>query len=146
MELAALGLVRPDTPAESSALCAHIVQRFHDLHRSQFPELIRLSRRVEAVHRDHSDAPVGLADHLEATWQQLSEHMRIEENVLFPAIRSGYPGPLTGPIQAMRHEHAQHADALAEIERLTDNLTPPANACRSWQALYTGLEQLRSLT
>ena len=33
--------------AENDALIEHILTRFHDVHREQLPELIRLSQRVE---------------------------------------------------------------------------------------------------
>ena len=56
--------------ASPSALIDHILARYHEVHRQQLPELIRMARRVEAVHRDHPQVPVGLADHLEATLAQ----------------------------------------------------------------------------
>ena len=65
-ELDALARKPPDIPTDSAALCDHIVERYHDVHRRELPELIKLARRVEAVHRDHPLAPRGLADALEA--------------------------------------------------------------------------------
>ena len=70
-ELAALQ--RSDAVPEAaspSALIDHILARYHEVHRQQLPELIRMARRVEAVHRDHPQVPAGLADHLE---QQLAK-------------------------------------------------------------------------
>ena len=40
-------------------LIQHILARFHEHHREQLPELIRLARRVEYVHGDKSDCPNG---------------------------------------------------------------------------------------
>ena len=71
------------------ALIDHILARYHEVHRQQLPELIRMARRVEAVHRDHPQVPRGLADHLEAMAQELDSHMRKEEMVLFPLIARG---------------------------------------------------------
>ena len=71
-ELAALQ--RSDAVPEAaspSALIDHILARYHEVHRQQLPELIRMARRVEAVHRDHPQVPVGLADHLEAMHEEL---------------------------------------------------------------------------
>jgi len=59
-ELAALQ--RSDAVPEAaspSALIDHILARYHEVHRQQLPELIRMARRVEAVHRDHPQVPVG---------------------------------------------------------------------------------------
>ncbi len=38
-----------------ASLIAHILTRFHERHREQLPELIRLARRVEHVHGDRPD-------------------------------------------------------------------------------------------
>jgi regulator of cell morphogenesis and NO signaling len=43
----------------------------------------------------------------------------------------------------MRFEHDQHAEALARLAALTDDITAPGNACNTWRALYTGLQELR---
>lgn len=53
------------------------------------------------------------------------------------------PRMVDGPISVMRHEHDQHGEALAAVEAITQDITPPADACNTWRALYTGLAQLR---
>ena len=45
-------------------------------------------------------------------------------------------------VAQMRREHDTHGQLLHQIEQLTNNFTPPAEACRSWQALYVGLAKL----
>ena len=122
-------------------LIQHILARFHERHREQLPELIRLARRVEYVHGDKSDCPNGLADHLTAMQQELVSHMEKEEQVLFPMLASGVMP--SSPIAMMRFEHDQHGEALAKLEALTNNITPPANACNTWRALYVGLAAFR---
>ncbi len=128
-------------PTESAALCDHIVERYHDVHRRELPELIKLARRVEAVHRDHSLAPIGLADALEAVLANLLDHMTKEERILFPAIRDGFAGSLFGPISVMRHEHDQHGAEVRAIEVLARGFEAPQEACNSWGALYSGLDK-----
>jgi regulator of cell morphogenesis and NO signaling len=65
-ELAALDRSDDAPPAGTSPeLIDHILERYHAVHREQLPELIRMARRVEAVHRDHPAVPTGLADLLE---------------------------------------------------------------------------------
>ena len=128
------------TPTE---LVEHIIARYHEVHRAQLPELIRMARRVEAVHRDHSEVPAGLADALEAMEQELLSHMHKEEAVLFPMLRAGGNSFVTQPIAMMRHEHNDHGEALEQIARLTHDITPPLGACNTWRALYAGLAQLR---
>jgi regulator of cell morphogenesis and NO signaling len=138
------GLHREDAAPESPdapALIDHILTRYHAVHREQLPELIRMARRVEAVHRDHPDVPHGLADHLEAMEVELLEHMEKEEQVLFPAIEDGSPG-LHDPIDVMRDEHTGHGEHLERLAALTHDHTPPQGACNTWRALYAGTAQL----
>ena len=71
------------------------------------------------------------------------EELKKEEQILFPMLASNNAGLPAGPISVMRAEHVQHGGALAEIERLTNNIVPPANACNTWRALYLGLASLR---
>jgi regulator of cell morphogenesis and NO signaling len=106
------------------------------------PELVRLARRVETVHCEHEAVPVGLADVLKNAQKELEDHMQKEEQILLPAIRSGYNGSLFGPITVMRHEHDSHAVIIHKLQTSTHGFVPPENACRSWQALYKGVEKL----
>ena len=128
------------TPTE---LVEHIIARYHEVHRAQLPELIRMARRVEAVHRDNPNTPHGLADALETMEQELLMHMHKEEAVLFPMLRAGGNSFVTQPIAMMRHEHNDHGEALEHLASLTNDITPPMGACNTWRALYTGLAQLR---
>lgn len=129
--------------ASTAELVEHILARFHMRHREQLPELMRLARRVEQVHGDRSDCPNGLADHLSCMAQEMESHMLKEEQILFPLLLQGQQAIAGGPISVMRYEHEQHGEALDEIIRLTNDITPPVGACNTWQALYRGLEELR---
>ncbi len=127
---------------EPAALIDHIIARYHDVHRAQLPELIRMAHRVEAVHRANPDVPAGLGDLLEAIQQELVTHMHKEEAILFPMLKSG-GNPFVGqPISMMRAEHIGHGNALDKVNALTHDATPPEGACNTWRALYAGIAQL----
>ncbi len=123
---------------DSAALTRHIETRYHQRHREQLPDLAALSARVESVHAGDPSAPAGLASLLEKLIGELEVHMKKEELILFPAIRRGNRA-IGEPIAAMRADHDDHAAEIAEIRRLTAQLTLPANACRTWTSLYDGL-------
>ena len=129
--------------ATPSELVDHILARYHAVHREQLPELIRLARKVEQVHGDRPDCPLGLADHLTVMAQELESHMRKEEDVLFPMIVRGHGAMAGTPISVMRMEHDDHGIALRRLEELTDGITPPRAACTTWRALYAGLRTFR---
>ena len=127
---------------EPAALIDHIVARYHDVHRAQLPELIRMAHRVEAVHRANPEVPAGLGDLLEEIQQELVTHMHKEEAILFPILKSG-GNPFVGqPIGMMRSEHVGHGNALDKLNALTHDATPPEGACNTWRALYAGIAQL----
>ena len=95
----------------------------------------------EAVHSDHPAVPAGLADALETARAELDDHLRKEEQVLFPAMQAGYSGSLDMPIRVMRQDHDGHGEIVRRLESLAHGFVPPEGACRSWQALYAGLEK-----
>jgi regulator of cell morphogenesis and NO signaling len=139
------GLQRDDRVPDAqdpAALIDHILNRYHAVHREQLPELIRMARRVEAVHRDHPEVPVGLAHHLETMEQELLEHMIKEENILFPLLRQGGHPMANQPIRVMRDEHTGHGAHLERLSELTQEHTPPTGACNTWRALFAGTAQL----
>jgi regulator of cell morphogenesis and NO signaling len=138
-------LDRPATqaaPQAPSAMIDHILERYHAVHREQLPELIRMARRVEAVHRDSPDVPVGLAAHLEAMEAELLEHMEKEETVLFPMLKAGGTPMVRHPIGVMRDEHTSHGEQLERLMALSHDATPPFGACNTSRALSSGIAQL----
>lgn len=130
--------------ASDAELIDHILSRYHEVHREQLPELIRLARKVEQVHQTRADCPHGLGDHLHAMTQALESHMRKEEAVLFPMIGAGNGAMAAMPITVMRGEHDEHGTELQRLAELTNELTAPDDACRTWRALYDGLRAFRA--
>lgn len=124
-------------------LIEHILNRFHDTHREQLPELIHMAERVERVHSGHPECPVGLASHLIDMQRELEAHMAKEEQILFPMITRGMLGMAAAPVSVMRSEHDDHSLALERLQELTRDFTLPEGACGTWQRLYHGLTTFR---
>ncbi len=129
--------------ASNERLIEHILSRFHDVHREQLTELIRLAKRVEQVHGNHPECPKGLCAHLQYMQVTLDDHMQKEEAILFPMILRGKSVNALGPVTVMRNEHEEHRDALKIIDAITHNITLPEGACNTWQALYRNLEAFK---
>lgn len=136
-ELASLAPTAAEAPSEPKALIAHILTRYHEVHRRELPELVRLAKRVEAVHGERPDAPKGLADLLGPFARELDDHMRKEEMVLFPMMEDGGNDFIRHPIGAMRAEHLEAGATLKQLEAFA--VEPPADACPTWRALNAGL-------
>ncbi len=126
----------PQTPAE---LTIFIEKNYHARHREDLPRLAALAAKVEQVHADAPDVPAGLSDLLRQMIGELEVHMKKEELILFPAIRRGGGPGIASPIAVMRGDHDDHGATVARLRQLTNNLTPPVNACGSWQMLYEDL-------
>jgi regulator of cell morphogenesis and NO signaling len=131
----------PELPDEVPALIALIEARYHAVHRRELPELVRLARRVEAVHAGHPDVPRGLAALLERIGLDLEQHMQKEEVILFPLMRRGGHPMIAQPIRVMLAEHEDHGAHLRALEAAAHGFAPPEGACATWRALYAGAQK-----
>ena len=123
-------------------LVDHIVTHYHHRLRESLPNLLRMASRVEERHSDKVSCPVGLAALLAQVERSVLDHLEKEETILFPAIVRGAGARASGAVDVMEREHEHHKADLLRIRALTSELTPPVEACTTWRALYTGLQQL----
>ena len=126
---------------DACELTRHIETRYHARHRKQLPPLAAMAEKIETVHAGDDHVPIGLSDLLRRMIGEMEVHLKKEELILFPAIRKGGSPGIENPIAAMRADHDDHATEVAEIRQLTGNLALPDGACRTWIALYAGLEE-----
>lgn len=138
------------TRASLPELIDHIVTTYHARLREDLPRLEEMAGRVARVHG--AKAP-RLLERIAAIAGELSadlhDHMRKEENVLFPAIRAlaarhapALPVSLDAPVRMMMGEHDQAGALLAELRTITGGYAVPEWACATARALYDGLEEL----
>jgi len=126
---------------DAAELTRHIETRYHARHREQLPPLAAMAAKVEDVHFGDEHVPAGLSDVLRRMIGEMEVHMKKEELILFPAIRRGGGPGIENPIAVMRADHDDHVTEVAEIRRLTGDLTLPEGACGTWTALYAGLDE-----
>jgi regulator of cell morphogenesis and NO signaling len=124
-------------------LVHHVLSIYHEPLRPEMERLQGLATKVARVH--HSKDPERLSA-LDQAVQDLREdllyHMQKEEIVLFPLIVEQRGPLLTSPMAVMHHEHETTGALLSRIRELTNQFQPPEEACNSWRALYSGLEEL----
>ncbi|MBK8013915.1 MAG: iron-sulfur cluster repair protein YtfE [Deltaproteobacteria bacterium] len=126
-------------------LIDHILTRYHEPLRKDLPALVEAAKKVERVHGAKPTCPRGLAEHLELVHAEVGNHLAKEEQMLFPALRSGNRGQTVHmPIRVMMQEHEDHGVNLKRIREITSDFALPAEACGTWRALYAGLEKLES--
>jgi len=121
----------------------HILARYHEPHRQEIPRFLAMARKVEEVHAEKATCPRGLAAHLERMGEEMELHMQKEEQVLFPLLRDGRGALAAMPIQIMEQEHRDHGANLERLRELTNDYTPPPEACGTWSALYLGLAEFQ---
>ncbi|ANI30716.1 iron-sulfur cluster repair di-iron protein [Yersinia entomophaga] len=122
-------------------LISFILNRYHERHREQLPELVLMAEKVERVHAAKPTCPRGLAVQLSVLHQDLLQHMEREEKVLFPMIAKGMGKMASVPIFVMESEHEAAGQQLETIKQITNNITPPPGACTTWRALYANLNE-----
>ncbi|WP_286969442.1 iron-sulfur cluster repair di-iron protein [Flavobacterium sp. UBA4854] len=88
---------------------------------------------------------------------ELSQHMKKEELILFPFVKRmvktkdsdgilSQPsfGTVSNPIAMMMHEHDNEGERFREIAALTDNYTPPADACTTYRVTFAMLKEFEA--
>jgi regulator of cell morphogenesis and NO signaling len=136
-----------------SELVEHIEKVHHAKLWDELDRLDALTTKVAKVHGPADGRLAQVCDIFLDLERELSDHMRKEEQVLFPLIRqiedsqepvNSHCGSISNPIRQMDADHDQADIAFLKIRNLTDNYTPPAHACYSYRAMLTGLEQMEN--
>lgn len=135
-------------------LADYIVNTHHRYVKSALPVLSEYSAKIARVHGVEHPELVNIANLFTEAAEELTSHMLKEENVLFPYIKqlsasvtSGnarpFPafGTVQNPINMMEHEHETVGEIFKTIRTLSDNYTPPADACNSYRVCFSKLEE-----
>jgi regulator of cell morphogenesis and NO signaling len=119
--------------------------------------LVQYSDKVASVHGHHYTEVVEINQLIHAIVNELNLHMKKEEMMLFPYIKqiaeakkNGVKmapspfGSIQNPISMMETEHDGAGDVIKKIAELSNNYTPPAEACNTFKALYAKLEEYQN--
>ncbi len=133
-------------------LMSHIVKTHHVYVRAKTPEIEKLMEKVYSKHGERRPELAHIRSIFHGLGQELMMHMMKEENILFPyiermeeAVVQGDPilpppfGTVANPVRMMEHEHDDAGSALKALRDASSGYIPPADACVSFQALYTAL-------
>jgi len=137
--------------ASLTNLIAHIEAKHHTFTREELHRVAPLMEKVLRVHGDHHPELVEISRLFQTLRTDLMPHLEKEEQILFPYLRSleaggSQPeacfGSVQGPIGVMQEEHEQAGEILRSLKALTNDHTPPEDACGSFRSLYMGLQAL----
>jgi len=135
-------------------LIDHIISVHHKYVEESIPLLLQYADRVAKVHGHHYVEVVEINSLFHEVAQELSAHMKKEELILFPYINQlvkaekegltparPHFGTVNNPIQMMEYEHENAGDIFKSIAKLSNDYTPPEEACNTYRALYAKLEE-----
>lgn len=126
-------------------LAQYIVNEHHTYVRSRMPVLQAFTEKVAKVHGHHYTELLAIRDTFAVLVSELTEHMTMEEEQLFPGIGSAEDSGETPKIVlSLESDHEAAGAAMATIRSLTNNYTPPEGACNTFRAAYAGLAEFEA--
>ena len=116
------------------------------------PQILAYLQKAASKHGERHPEMLKVFELFAAVKEEMEQHMQKEEQVLFPRIQETEKWVnegkemlinhtyLQAPVHLMEQEH-EHAGALmAEINTLTDNYHPPADACTTYKLSFAALQ------
>ena len=131
-------------------LAEYITNKHHSYVRESAEFIDPLLDMVIRVHGDKHPELNEIGDLFYASVNELSSHMKKEENILFPLIKALEAGNIKEldpnasvkyPIEMMEAEHTEEGDRFMRIRELTNDYTPPADACNTYKLTYYKLKE-----
>jgi len=138
-----------------SGLVEHIVSVHHEYLNKTLPQLNGLMEKVIQAHEKNHPELIELKKLVLALKMDLEPHMLKEERILFPMIKNmdeslesetAMCGSVAGPIRVMMADHETVGTLLEKIKTLTNNHTPPEDACETYKFLFKTLKDIEADT
>ena len=135
-------------------LAEYIEKKHHRYVEEKTPILRQFLDKLCKVHGERHPELFKINELFTASSGELASHMKKEELILFPfikkmvkaklensAVQSPQFGTVENPIAMMMEEHDNEGSRFREIDALTNNYTPPADACNTYKVTYAMLQE-----
>jgi regulator of cell morphogenesis and NO signaling len=134
-------------------LADYVEKKHHRYVESKIQEITPFLEKVVHVHGDRHPELATVAQLFKASAEELTQHMKKEELILFPYIRQMVTakangtavqapfGTVQNPIRMMMHEHDGEGERFRKITALTDNYTPPSDACNTYKVTFSLIKE-----
>ena len=133
---------------EPGFLCDYIVNTHHKYVLKSLPELVMYTEKIASLHGERHPELAEVADLFSQINKELLQHMKKEEEVLFPSIKeamsSGSENAKTtiiSEIFRLSGEHEFAGGAMDRINVITDNYRVPADGCNTYNVTLKLLQQ-----
>lgn len=140
---------------EASKLAEYIEKKHHKYVEEKTPLIKQYLSKICQVH-GHKHPELHTVRELfnESAWD-LTVHMKKEEIILFPFIRKltvikskqqvslGQQAfnTIQNPVDIMKHDHTIEGERFDKIAALTNNFTPPPDACNTYKVTFALLKE-----
>jgi len=129
-------------------LCDYIVNTHHKFVLKHLPELVFYTQKIANVHGDHHPELIEVASLFAKIDEELRQHLKKEEEVLFPAVKEAeknaspaVKSTIVSEITRMQGEHEFAGGAMDRINVLTNKYRIPEDACNTYLVTLKLLEQ-----
>lgn len=137
---------------EPDFLIDYIINNHHTFVRTKTDEIMGYAAKVASVHGERHPNNVEIYKQFAGLANELMQHLEDEESTVFPLIKKIYRqtkenGEIQDQwIQQLREElvkmvddHDGAGNVMKEIRSLSNDFTPPADACATYRILYQNL-------
>ena len=135
-------------------LAEYIEKKHHRYVEEKIPVLRQFLDKLCRVHGARHPELFKVNELFTASAGELSAHLKKEELILFPfikkmvkanleqgAVQAPHFGTVENPIAMMMEEHDTEGGRFREIAELTNDYTPPADACNTYKVTYAMLDE-----
>lgn len=135
-------------------LAEYIEKTHHRYVEEKIPVLRQFLDKLCKVHGENHPELFKINELFTGCAGELSAHMKKEELILFPFIKKMVKASLDGqkleaphfgtvenPIAMMMDEHENEGERFRKIALLTNNYTPPADACNTYKVTFAMLDE-----
>lgn len=135
-------------------LVDYIEKKHHRYIEEKTPVLLAFLDKLTKVHGGRHPELFEINNLFKASAGELAQHMKKEELILFPFIKkmvqsnithtkieSPHFGLVENPITMMKHEHEHEGERFAKIATLSNDYTPPADACNTYKVTFSMLQE-----
>ncbi|OBX25608.1 regulator of cell morphogenesis and NO signaling [Gelidibacter algens] len=135
-------------------LAEYVEKKHHRYVEEKIPVLRQFLDKLCKVHGQRHPELLEITALFIGCSKELASHMKKEELILFPFIKRMVEAKIDGvkiespqfetvenPIAMMKDEHEAEGERFEVIAKLTNNYTPPADACNTYKVTYAMLDE-----
>ncbi|HET9825041.1 MAG TPA: iron-sulfur cluster repair di-iron protein [Chitinophagaceae bacterium] len=132
-----------------SELVNYIVSTHHAYTKKELPQIFAYLQKVSSKHGERHNELHQIFECFASLKDEMEMHMKKEEHILFPKIVELEKGieklnqtglSISVPLSVMEDEHEYAGKCMELIRSLSNDYTPPVDACTTYRLSFAALE------